>query len=120
MSLLKLKNEIKSLKQLQARFYNPIFKNYESVITDIKAKYNLLDDYDIAVILKNDLELKNYKCKTCGKAIHYSKHYKRFGEFCCGTCASKDAKTITKRKDTFIKKYGSYKYTEIPEIKNNT
>lgn len=109
--------EIKLLKQLQAKFYLPIFKKYQDTINYIKDTYKL-NDLEIAYSLKLDIPLAEHKCKVCGKNVGFSLKYKKFNSYCDNRCKAKDNDIKNKRIKTLKDKYGTSAIMDIPEFRS--
>ena len=112
-----LTKEIKQLKQLQAKFYLPIFDKYKDTINFIKDTYKL-NELEIAYSLKLDIPLEEHKCKVCGKHVGFSLKYKKFNSYCNNICKAKDVTIKNKRLNTLKERYGTSSIMDIPEFRS--
>ena len=112
-----LKIKIQNLKQLQARFFNPIIITYKELFNALNKEFELTD-LEIIYSLYYNIPLEKHNCKVCGKHVSFSLKYKKFKSYCDNKCKAKDKDLINKRLNTFKEKYGSTGVMNIPEIKN--
>ena len=113
-----LTKDIKALKQVHPRELNKLYITKHGELIDALLKqYEGLTLTDLGQILYHDFELKVYKCKICGKTIHYSKHYRQFGKYCSSDCMRKDPEAMQRAIDRRREKFGTLALMNVPEVR---